>query len=308
MVHGTGAGKALPDPASATVMINADGSVNLVTAAADEGQGNRTVLAQIAAETLGIEFEKISVSETDTDTTPLDCGTHGSRQAYGGGLAVQAAANEARQKLLQYATEELGVDGDQLQIKDGMVFEPDNPDNKILISDLMRKTQIQDMSVCEQVIGSASGVAPAMPGYYGAIFAEVEVDTETGEVKVLKLTSAFDVGRAINPDLVEGQITGGGVMGMGFALTEGLVVEDGRILNSSFGDYRLLRACDVPEIVPIIVESHEPTGPYGAKGIGEGCMVNVASAISNAICHATGVRLTDLSLSPDAILKSLNDL
>jgi len=305
MMHGTGAGKALPDPASATVMINADGSVNLVTAAADEGQGNRTVLAQIAAESLGIDFEKISVSETDTEITPLDCGTHGSRQAYGGGLAVQAAANEARQKLLAFAAKELGVMGDQLQIKDGAIFETTHPDNRILISDLMRKTQIEDMSVCEQVIGSATGVAPAMPGYYGAIFAEVEVDTETGEVNVLKLTSAFDVGRAINPDLVKGQITGGGVMGMGFALTEDLLVEDGRILNSSFGDYRLLRACDVPEIVPIIVESKEPTGPFGAKGIGEGCMVNVASAISNAICHATGVRLTDLRMTPEAILQGL---
>ena len=305
MMHGTGAGKALPDPASATVMINADGSVNLLTAAADEGQGNRTVLAQIAAESLGIEFEKISVSETDTEITPLDCGTHGSRQAYGGGLAVQAAANEARQKLLAFAAKELGVMGDQLQIKDGAVFETTDPDNRILISDLMRKTQIEDMSVCEQVIGSATGVAPAMPGYYGAIFAEVEVDTETGEVNVLKLTSAFDVGRAINPDLVKGQITGGGVMGMGFALTEDLLVEGGRIVNSSFGDYRLLRACDVPEIVPIIVESKEPTGPFGAKGIGEGCMVNVASAISNAICHATGVRLTHLRMTPEAILQGL---
>jgi len=305
MVHGTGAGKALPDPASATVMINADGSVNLVTAAADEGQGNKTVLAQIASETLGIEFEKISVSETDTDTTPLDCGTHGSRQAYGGGLAVQAAANEARQKLLTYAATELGVIRDQLQIKDGAILDSTNPKNKILISDLMRKTQIEDMRVCEQVIGSAAGVAPAMPSYYGAIFAEVEVDTETGEVKVLKLTSAFDVGKAINPDFVKGQITGGGVMGMGFALTEGLLVDDGRILNSSFSDYRLLRACDVPEIVPIIVESHEPTGPFGAKGIGEGCMVNVPAAISNAICHATGVRLTDLRITPDLILQGL---
>ena len=305
MMHGTGAGKALPDPASATVMINADGSVNLLTAAADEGQGNRTVLAQIAAESLGIEFEKISVSETDTEITPLDCGTHGSRQAYGGGLAVQAAANEARQKLLAFAAKELGVMGDHLQIKDGAVFETTDPDNRILISDLMRKTQIEDMRVCEQVIGSATGVAPAMPGYYGAIFAEVEVDTETGEVNVLKLTSAFDVGRAINPDLVKGQITGGGVMGMGFALTEDLLVEGGRIVNSSFGDYRLLRACDVPEIVPIIVESKEPTGPFGAKGIGEGCMVNVASAISNAICHATGVRLTDLRMTPEAILQGL---
>ena len=142
---------------------------------------------------------------------------------------------------------------------------------------------------------------------YGANVAEVEIDTETGEVRVLKLTSAFDVGRAINPDLVEGQIIGGGVMGMGFALTEGLLVEDGRILNSSFSDYRSLRTCDVPEIVPIIVESHVPTGPFGTKGIGEGCMVNVASAISNAICHAIGVRLTGLSLSPETILKPLKD-
>jgi xanthine dehydrogenase molybdenum-binding subunit len=305
MLHGTGAGKALPDPAAATVMINADGSVNLVTAAADEGQGNRTVLAQIASETLGIDFEKISVSETDTDTTPLDCGTHGSRQAYSGGLAVKAAATEARKKLLAYAHKELGVAEDQQRIKDGAICEMKNPDNSIPIGDLMRKTQIEDMRVCEQVIGSAVGVAPAMPGYYGAIFAEVEVDTETGEVNVLKLTSAFDVGRAINPDLVEGQIIGGGVMGVGFALTENLLLREGRILNSSFSDYRLLRACDVPEIVPIIVESNEPTGPFGAKGIGEGCMVNVASAISNAICHATGVRLTDLCMTPGLILEGL---
>ena len=307
VLHGTGAGKALPDPAAATIMINADGSVNLVTGAADEGQGNRTVLAQIAAETLGIEFEKISVSETDTETTPLDCGTHGSRQAYGGGLAVQAAANEARQKLLTYATQELNVSADQLEIKNGAIFEATHPHNKILISDLMRKTQIEDMRLCEQVIGSAAGVAPAMPGYYGAVFAEVEVDTETGEVQVLKLTSAFDVGRAINPELVKGQIIGGGVMGIGFALTEDLLVEDGHILNSGFTDYRLLRACDIPEIVPIIVESQEPTGPFGAKGVGEGCMVNVAAAISNAICHATGVRLTDLPMTPEAILQSLKE-
>ena len=297
--------RALPDPAGATIMINADGSANLVTAAADEGQGNRTVLAQIASETLGIEFDKISVSETDTETTPLDCGTHGSRQAYSGGLAVRAAAAEARKKLLAYARRELGVNEDQLLVKDGTIFDSKHPENKILISDLMRITQIEKMSVCEQVIGSAAGVAPAMPGYYGAIFAEVEVDTETGEVKVLKLTSAFDVGRAINPDLVEGQITGGGVMGMGFALTENLLLRDGQILNGGFTDYRLLRACDVPEIVPIIVESNEPTGPFGAKGIGEGCMVNVASAISNAIFHATGVRLTDLCMTPDLILQGL---
>ena len=226
MLHGTGAAGALPDPASATVMINSDGSVDLLTAAADEGQGNRTVLAQVASEVLGIDVGKITVSDTDTAITPLDCGTHGSRQAYAGGLAVKKAATEAREKMLSYAAKILDVK-QQLGIKNERIFDLSNPENNILIRDLMRQTQIGDMGLCEQVIGSSTGIASAMPGYYGAIFAEVEVNTETGEVRVLKLTSAFDVGRALNPDLVEGQITGGGAMGVGFALTEGLIVKDG---------------------------------------------------------------------------------
>ncbi len=303
MLHGTGAARALPDPGSATIMINSDGTANLHTAAADEGQGSRTVLAQVASEILGIEFDKISVSETDTDITPLDCGTHGSRQAYCGGLSVRNAAIDARKKILNYAIKYLKVGPDQLIIKNGLIIEKTDPDNHISIEDLMQKIQIQDMGVCEQVIGTASGIAPAMPGYYGAVFAEVEVNTQTGGVKVIKLTSAYDVGKAINPDMVRGQIVGGGVMGIGFALTEGLRLKDGHIINPNFTDYRLLRSCDIPEIEPIIVESDEPTGPFGAKGIGEGSMVNVASAISNAICHATGVRLTELCITPEKILQ-----
>ena len=307
MLHGTGAARALPDPASATVMINADGTVNLVTAAADDGQGNRTVLAQITSEILGIEFEKVSVSDTDTDATPLDGGTHGSRQTYCGGIAVMEAATEARKKMLNFASKELCVSEDQLYIKDNAIYDKENPDNKILVSDLMRKTQIEDMSLCEQVIGTASGVAPAMPGYYGACFAEVEVDIETGQVWVLKLTAAYDVGKAIHPDNVKGQITGGGVMGIGWALTEELMIEDGRILNSNFADYRLLRACDVPELDSIIVESNEPTGPFGAKGIGEGSMVCIASAIGNAIYNAIGVRMKELCITPEKILQGLSE-
>lgn len=305
MLHGTGAARALPDPASATIMINSDGTANLITAAADEGQGSRTVLIQVASEIIGIKFKDISISETDTDVTPLDCGTHGSRQAYCGGLSVRNAAMDARKQMLSHATKLLGRKWNQLNIKNGMIFETKDPENKISIKNLMQKTQIEDMGICSQIIGTASGVAPAMPGYYGAIFAEVKVNTQTGEVKVLKLTSAFDVGKAINPDFVKGQIVGGGVMGIGFALTEGLQYKDGHLLNPNFTDYRLLRSCDVPEIVPIIVESNEPTGPFGAKGIGEGSMVNVASAVSNAICHATGVRLTSLSITPDKILQGL---
>lgn len=307
MLHGTGAAKGLPDPASATVMINADGSVNLVTAAADDGQGNRTVLAQIAAEELGIGFERISVSDTDTDTTPLDGGTHGSRQTYCGGLAVKKAAANAKKKLFLFASRELGVDENQLEIKDGVIFDEKDPATSVGLGDLMRKVQIEDMSVCEQVIGTASGVAPAMPGYYGANFAEVEVDTETGEVQVLKLTAAYDVGRAINPANVEGQITGGGVMGIGWALNEELFVKDGRILNFNFADYRIPRATDVPELESIIVESHEPTGPFGAKGVGEGSMVCVASAIVNAIYNAIGVRMKELCITQEKILEALHD-
>ena len=305
LVHGTGAAKGLPDPASATVMINADGSVNLVTAAADDGQGNRTVLAQICAEELGIGFEKVSVSDTDTDSTPLDGGTHGSRQTYCGGLAVKKAAAEAKKKLLGYASQELNVDDGQLGIKDGVIYDVKNAATTIRVSDLMRKIQIEDMSICEQPIGHAAGVAPAMPGYFGASFAEVEVDTETGEVRVLKLTGAFDVGKAINPANVQGQITGGGIMGIGWALTEELITKDGNILNDNFTDYRILRASDVPQLDSIIVESNEPTGPFGAKGVGEGTMVGVASAIANAIFDAIGVRMKELCITQEKILEGL---
>jgi xanthine dehydrogenase molybdenum-binding subunit len=306
MLHGTGAAGALPDPASATVLINSDGSVQLVTAASDEGQGNRTALAQIAAEELGVEFEQVSVSMPDTDVTPLDGGTHGSRQTYAGGLAVKKAAADARRKLLGFGARHLGTSEGNLGIKNGIIFSVVDPSVRVKIGDLMRKVQIGDMSICEQIIGVASGVAPAMPGYYGATFVEVEVDTETGEVRVVKVIGAFDVGKAINPANIEGQITGGAVMGIGWTLTEELLLKEGRILNDSFRDYRILRACDVGELIPIIVESNEPTGPFGAKGVGEGTMVGVAPAIANAIYDAVGVRMKELCITPEKILEALD--
>ncbi|MBW1788304.1 MAG: molybdopterin-dependent oxidoreductase [Deltaproteobacteria bacterium] len=305
MLHGTGAAKGLPDPASATVMINADGTVNLVTAAADDGQGNRTVLAQIASEILGIEMEKIGLSTTDTSMTPLDGGTHGSRQTYCGGLAAQKASEKARKRLLEFASKELGAPEERLEIRNSGIFDKEEPENTISVADLMRKTQITDMSLCEQIVETFSGVAPSMPGYYGANFAKVEVDTDTGQVRVIRLTGAFDVGKAINPAFVEGQITGGSVMGVGWALTEDLIIEKGEILNGSFTDYRLLRANDVPKLDSIIVESHEPTGPFGAKGVGEGSMVCVASAIANAVYDAVGVRIRDLPITPEKILRAM---
>ena len=305
LLHGSGARFGLPDPASATVMLNSDGSVNLLTAAADDGQGNKTVLAQIAAEELCIELGQITVSDTDTDTTPLDGGTHGSRQTYCGGIAVQKAAAEAKKALLQFASQYLKVDEDKLEIKDGVVHNVENTDTNIRVSDLLTNMEIGDFSVCKQIIGSASGVAPTTPPTFGANFAEVEVDTETGEVQVLKLVGAFDVGKAINPAHVEGQIVGGELMGVGYALTEGLITEDGKILNDNFTDYRILRACDAPDIDVIIVESNEPTGAFGAKGVGESTMVGTASAIANAIYNATGVRIKELPITQEKVLEGL---
>jgi len=303
--HGTGASLALPDPASAIVMFNSDCSVNLVTAAADDGQGNRTGLLQIASEELGIPMEQIAISPTDTATTPLDGGTHGSRQTYAGGLAVRKAAADAKASLFTIAARFLKTDAKDLNLKNGLIYNTKNPSISVSLSDFMRKIEIEDMSVNEQIIGHSTGVASGMPTTFGANFAEVEVDTETGEVRVINFVSAFDVGKAINPANVEGQIVGGAIMGIGFALTEEMVTINGKIRNAGFRDYRLLRACDVPPVQGIIVESDEPTGPYGAKGIGEATMIGVPAAIANAIYDATKVRIKDLCITQEKVLEGL---
>ncbi len=306
LVHHSGGRFSSPDPASATVMFNSDGSVSLITGVADDGQGNRTVFAQIAAEELGIGLEQISLSDTDTEITPLDSGTHGSRQTYVGGRAVQKAAAEAKSILLEYASQHLNVGADRLETRCGVIYDIKNPEKSIHVSDLLRKVQFEDLDCGKQIIGTATGVAPASPPIFGANFAEVEVDIETGEVRIVKLVGAFDVGKAINPANVEGQITGGEVMGIGYALTEWLEIRDGRVLNNNFTDYRILRACDIPEIDGIIVESDEPTGAFGAKGVGEATMAGTASAIANAIYDAVGVRMKELPITQEKILDGLN--
>ena len=307
LMHGTGARFGLPDPASAVVMVNADGSVTLVTAAADDGQGNRTVLAQIAAEELGVEFERVSLPPLDTSSAPLDGGTHASRQTYCGGIAVKRAAAQAKEALLGFAAKHLGADKEGLTIDRGIIYDRGNPQKCISLGALMRKIQIEDLALCQQIVGVSSGVAPSMPPTFGAYFAEVEVDEETGQIRILKLIGAFDMGRAINPLNVEGQIAGGAVMGMGWALNEGLMLKDGMVLNPNLLDYRVPTASDVPEIEAVMVESHEPTGPFGAKGIGEATMIGVAPAVANAIYHATGVRIKELPITPEKVLKALHD-
>jgi CO/xanthine dehydrogenase Mo-binding subunit len=148
-------------------------------------------------------------------------------------------------------------------------------------------------------------VAEGSPPVYAGNFAEVEVDTETGQVGILRIVGAFDVGKAMNPAHVEGQITGGEVMGIGYAMTEDMVIKEGKICNKTFTDYRMLRACDVPTIEPVIVESYEPTAAFGAKGVGEITNVGTAAAIANAVYDAVGVRITDLPITQEKVLAGL---
>lgn len=305
LVHGSGGRFDIPDPTSATVMFNSDGSVNLVTAATDDGQGLKTVFTQIAAEELGISLDHISVSESDTDLTPFDSGTHGSRQTYAGGNVIKKAAAEAKDALLSLVSQHLNANKEDLTVRDGVVYNVKEPNTHISIGDFLTGLLFEDLSTGKQIQGFATGVAPGSPPVYAANFAEVEVDTETGQVNILKLAGAFDVGRAMNPAHVEGQITGGEVMGIGYALTEGLIIRDGKICNNNFADYRILRSCDVPEIDAIIIESYEPTAAFGAKGVGEITNVGTAAAIANAIYDAIGIRMTELPITQEKVLAGL---
>lgn len=303
LIHHSG-GSFIPDPASAIVLFNSDGSVNLVTAAVDDGQGNRTVLAQIAAEELGLRLEQINVaSEIDTDQTPIDSGTHGSRQTYAGGIAVKKAAENAKERLLELAAPFLGAEKSELGIKDGAIYQKKRPKNRIPIKDFLDQRLFRDFSKGDQVMGIHTGVAPGWPTIFGANFAEVSVDTLTGEVKVLRLVCAFDVGKAIHPAQVEGQIAGGEILGLGWALGERLITRNGEIINSNFTDYRLVRACDTPKMDIIIVESLEPTGAFGAKGVGEATNSGTAAAVASAIYNAVGVRLNRVPFSQEEILE-----
>jgi xanthine dehydrogenase molybdenum-binding subunit len=277
LVHGSGGRFDIPDPASATVMFNSDGSINLITAATDDGQGLRTVFAQIAAEELGVDVDQVSVSGADTDITPFDSGTHGSRQTYAGGNIVKKAAIEAKDALLSLVSRRLNVGKDNLNIKAGVVYDVKNPDTKIDVGDFLTGMLFEDLATGRQIQGFA-----------------------------LRIVGAFDVGKAMNPGQVEGQITGGEVMGIGYAMTEDMIIQEGKVCNPNFADYRMLRSCDVPVIESVIVESNEPTAAFGAKGVGEITNVGTAAAIANAVYDAIGVRITDLPITQEKVLEGIN--
>ena len=304
--HNTGTfGSPVPEFSSATVAINEDGTVNLLTGVADLGTGSNTTLSQIVAETLGVNFEDVNVTSADTDVTPVDRGVFASRGAYVGGRAVEKAALQAKEILLEEASKRLHVEAKRLAARQGFVFDENDPEKKVSVREIAQSV-LSRKDGPRQIIGAATHCPDGNPHSFAAHFAEVEVNTETGDIKVLKMVAAHDVGKAINPLIVEGQIEGSLAMGIGYALTEELTIDSGgRVENPDFNQYKLVKSDRMPQVVVLLIEPGEPSGPYGAKGAGEIGLVPTAPAILNAVYNATGQRFREIPLTRERFLRRL---
>ena len=292
------------DWGAAALKLNEDGTWILTMGATDLGTGADTILAQIAAETLGIGLDSIHVYAADTDLVPYDVGAYASSITYVSGNAVRRAAEEARDLVLAVASRRLDTPVSRLHCGDGRVRSDSG--QSLSMQEIADLAMHREMT---QIIGRASFCIRDSPAPFSAQFAEVEVDTETGRVRVLRFVSAVDCGTAINPALVEGQIEGAVSMGIGYALSEEMLYDaDGRLLNPNLVDYKLVHADDMPAMQTLLVASYEPTGPFGAKSVAEVPTNGPAPAIANAIRHATGLRLTQLPMTPDRVLRALGKI
>ncbi len=317
LIHVGGGARIYPsDGCGSTVKVDDFGKVTLISGSTDMGQGADTVMAQIVAEELGVPVANVTVVNADTDITPWDVGAHASRTTFVAGNSARLAAMDAKSQILEGAAENLGEKAEDLDMKEGKIFRKGEPEESIPFEKMVRSKHFRpdgDIVLArgwyepptERQDKEFRGNISAAYGF-ATQAVEVEVDTQTGEVTVLKIAAAHDVGRAINPMAVEGQIHGGVSMGLGYGLYEELVVEEGQVLNPNFADYALPTALDMPEIDTIIVETDDPAGPFGAKGMAEPACIPTAPAIANAVYDAVGVRIKDLPITPEKVLKALN--
>ncbi|TET52998.1 MAG: xanthine dehydrogenase, partial [Anaerolineales bacterium] len=298
-----GSGVAGLDMGSATIKMNDDGSFHLLIGATDLGTGSDTILAQIAAEVLGVSVDDIIVYSSDTDFTPFDKGAYASSTTYVSGEAVRKTAADVAGQIREHAARMLGLsDADGVQLTGGKAVTADGATltlEQIALSSLHQQDQ-------HQIIASASHVSHASPPPFGAQFMELAVDTETGQVTVERHLMAVDAGRVINPITASGQVEGGLQQGLGFAHCEEMVYDDeGRPLNARLGPYHIYKADEMPELEVIFVETDEPTGPFGAKSVAELPLDGVAPAMVDAIHDATGVWIRELPLTPERVWRAL---
>lgn len=289
---------------AATISINADGSASLVTGSPDIG-GTRTSCAMMAAEELGLPVELVRPSVADTDSIGHTDVTGGSRVTMATGLAVHDAAQDVKRQLCERAARTWKCAVEEVQFDDGGVISLTNPGARLSLADIAGST----MRTGGPIVGRATVNAHRNTGSaFGGLMVDVEVDTETGRVDVTRCTVFQDVGRAIHPAYVEGQMQGGAVQGIGWALNEEYVYDDdGHLRNDGFLDYRMPVALDLPMIDPVIIEVANPAHPYGVRGVGEVSIVAPPAAVANAIADATGVRLETLPMSPPRVLKALHE-
>ena len=304
------------DGCGALVKVDDFGRVTLITGATEVGQGSDIVLAQIVAEALGVNIQDISLINNDTDLALWDVGTHASRTTFIAGNAARLAAQDAKAQILTFAAALFGVEAEALDIKEQAVFVKNAPARSIALDKVVRRMHLREGGKVvlgrgwydpeTQMVDKDSYRGNISAAYsFGAHAVEVEVDIETGQARVKRIVAAHDIGRAINPMYVEAQIEGGIQMGLGYALLEELHVAEGRVINDNFHDYRLARAVDMPQIELSFVETNDPAGPFGAKGVGEMGVNPVAAAIANAIYDAIGVRINSLPITPEKILRAL---
>ncbi len=304
------------NPSAAVVKVNEDGTATVLTGTVETGQGSLAVLGQIAAEALGIAADDVFVVSADTDTTPMDTGAIASRTTYVTGNAIKLAAENAKAILFEVAAQVLGVMPTQLEARDRKIEVKGFPQHSVAIGEIAKRAQV---TLGQPPIGSASWNPPTVAMdpetgqgkpfstyVYATQIAEVDVDDETGEVDVLRIAAAHDCGTPINPMLVEGQVEGGIAMGIGFALQEEMLFDAaGKQINPNLTNYIIPTSLDMPEIAVDIVPSYDPTGPFGAKGVGEPSLVPTAAAILNAIHDAVGVRITSLPATSEKILAAI---
>lgn len=316
MFHvGGGARVYRSDGCGAILKLDDFGKVSLLTGASEIGQGSETVLAMIVAEALGVPLGRVEVINSDTAVKPWDVGVHASRTTFIAGNAALEAARGLRAKLLALAASVMDEREDDLEVADGRVRVKGHPERSMEYDRVVRAGHFREGGRTlvaeafydppnEMLSKDLRGNVSAAYGF-AAQAALVEVSEATGQVRVLKIASAHDVGRALNPLAAEGQIHGGIHMGLGYALSEELRIEQGRVLNPQFMEYALLTAADMPEIVIHLIETVDEAGPFGAKGLGESGVIPVAAAVANAVKDAVGVRLTALPMTPERVFRAL---
>lgn len=319
--HVSGYRPILPDfdGSSAIVKIGSDGKVTLFTGEVDLGQGYKTIVSQCAAEELGLSLDSVEVAPVDSQTSILGIGSLASRGTVMGGHAVRRAAIEARKKILMGAGSLLGKNPDALMLKQGELVDASAGEFLGSFKEIILK--LTNAQAGQPIIGIGHYVPDTVlpdpethygnpsPCYsFGAHIAEVEVDTETGKVEVINYVAANDVGKAINPLLAKGQIEGAVVQGIGWALSETLILEKGRIVNNNLRDYKVPTIEDVPQVIPLLVEEEDSNGPYGAKSLGEPAFNPVAAAICNAVYNAVGIRIKRLPVAREHLLKEIRSM